>query len=104
MSTDYQNFVKELLEKKAEISSKEDPEDFYFEEDLRKFNRFFSESLYDACKYSEKVLAEDLNEFKKTSLKRLRDDFSCWKNFGITTRPVKPADLVKKIDEYLAEH
>lgn len=100
MSIDYQNMVKNFLKIKAEISS---GEDFYKKSDIEKFNIEFSKQLKKATEISEKYLKRDLGDFKTTDLKNLRDDLACWENWHKTDSEIRPADLVKKIDNFLVE-
>lgn len=100
MSTEYQNMVKNYLKIKAEISS---GEEFYKKSDVIKFLNEFSAQLKTATDISEEILKRDLGDFKKADLKNLRDDLFFWGNWHQGNR-ARPADLVKKIDEYLAEH
>ena len=99
MTIEYQEMIKSYLKIKNEISS---GEEFYKESDVKKFLNEFSAQLKKATDISEEILKKDLGDFKKADLKNLRDDLSCWENWHQGNR-ARPADLVKKIDNFLVE-
>lgn len=100
MTVEYQEMIKNYLKIKNEISS---GAELYKKSDVILFLSEFSAQLKKATDISEEILKKDLGDFKKTDLKNLRDDLSCWENWHQSNR-ARPADLVKKIDEYLAEN
>ena len=99
MTVEYQEMIKSYIKIKNEISS---GAELYKKSDIIQFQSEFSAQLKKATDISEEILKKDLGDFKKADLKNLRDDLSCWESWHQGNR-VRPADLVKKIDAFLAE-